>query len=409
MNKESKRLNSKEALFVVFFAVITIWMVRYSSSKLYNYFALTEFVWALFLLITEANQKLSIKYVSVLARLVFFIGVSICLIAILSSDKQLDMKYLGVLCVYLSPIVFGEWMQRKAGINLKRAILITVYWIWGYYGIKQLIFYSMHIRAARYLAANPLYYGEIAIGGGYFFAYGSVLLVVYLLERICFIKKSLGTMILCSICFIHVLMTESTLATIVMLLGISVVILKLIARKMHLNLFSIIFLGICSFGLFIISGTYKTLLTELYTHFSSIARPYAWRIIEIINLLLGNGVVKEGAIQSRWIVYKESIETILERPFWGSMLNSIYFDGGGGHSEVLDALARWGLVIGGLYLSIYIIFIRNIYKGLDCKVYIFSFICLIFLNPVAVFHFSFVMFLVIPLQQIIDKETAVCT
>ena len=118
MNKESKRLNSKEALFVVFFAVITIWMVRYSSSKLYNYFALTEFVWALFLLITEANQKLSIKYVSVLARLVFFIGVSICLIAILSSDKQLDMKYLGVLCVYLSPIVFGEWMQRKAGINL---------------------------------------------------------------------------------------------------------------------------------------------------------------------------------------------------------------------------------------------------------------------------------------------------
>lgn len=408
MSKIVRKLNNKSICIVIIFSLTTIWMIRYSTSELYNYFALIEAIIALILIVMESKQKLKIGEALVLSTLVLFVGGSVCLILVLSTEKILDMKYLGVLCIYLSPIVFFQWIQGKKDIYMQRTLLYIAFCIWGYYGIKQIIFYSLHTGAARHLAADPLYYGKLAIGGGYFFAYGSAILAVYFLERMCFIKKSLNVIVLFLICFIHVLKTESMLATMSMLLGIGLVILKVIAKKMRLSLFSIIILIMGSVSVIFFSGAFKIILMEVYDYFSLISRPYAWRIVEIIDLFLGNGVVKEGAIQLRWAVYKESIDIILEYPLTGSLLSGRYFGGGGGHSEVLDALAQWGIMIGGIYLYIYMISIKNIYKQLSCKLYLFSFAWMVFLNPVAIFHFSFSMFFMIPLQQVLDRKMGIC-
>ncbi|RKJ42861.1 hypothetical protein D7X98_18215 [bacterium 1XD8-76] len=408
MSEIVRKLNNKSICIVIIFSLTTIWTIRYSTSELYNYFALIEAIMALILIVTESKQKLKTGEALVLSTLVLFAGGAVCLILVLSSEKILDMKYLGVLCIYLSPIVFFQWLQRKKDIYLQRTLLYIAFCIWGYYGIKQIIFYSLHAGAARHLAADPLYYGKLAIGGGYFFAYGSAILAVYFLERLCFIKKSLNIMVLFLICFIHVLTTESMLTTMSMLLGIGLVILKVIAKKMRLSLFSIFILIMGSISVLFFSGAFKIILMEVYDYFSVISRPYAWRIVEIIDLLLGNGVVKEGAIQLRWAVYKESIDKILEYPLTGSLLSGRYFGGGGGHSEVLDALAQWGVMVGGIYIYIYMAAIKNIYKWIDCRLYLFPCGCMLLLNPVAIFHFSFCMFFMIPLQQVLDRKMGIC-
>ena len=74
MSEIVRKLNNKSICIVIIFSLTTIWTIRYSTSELYNYFALIEAIMALILIVTESKQKLKTGEALVLSTLVLFAG-----------------------------------------------------------------------------------------------------------------------------------------------------------------------------------------------------------------------------------------------------------------------------------------------------------------------------------------------
>lgn len=150
------------------------------------------------------------------------------------------------------------------------------------------------------------------------------------------------------------------------------------SRKKYIS--SFLFLTIlCSFGLFLIS--------ELLTYLSSIMESsfVGDRLSDLSSVLSGNqdDVDNNSDMMKRRDIYLQSIETFLSHPLgaWDQKAT-------GGHSFILDSLARFGVLgvvlIGVMYKRIYTNFIKPFRMNADYGYAIISFFWVIFLaivNP----------------------------
>lgn len=390
-----------EWLFLFSYVIFIFYIIRRSTSEFYRYIAFIYYFIMLFWVMYSLWKKYTVQYLLMLLNIFAFdilIGVSII---VFSRDKFLDLKYLSDANICFIPIVAYQWLKHNGSVKLKKTILSTSTLIWLYYCIKAILFYNSHVNAARNMASNIGYYGNVAIGGGYALGFGCAILAAYFFEKFLYenYKRKYG--LFCALCCLLVFMTESTITTIVMLTGFGYSVLKFAFLKWKIGvmllLSGLIIVVVC----LIASGIAAEILILTRNFFSEISRPYAWRAVEIIDAIMGKRIQEEGAISLRAIVYKKSWDAFWLNPFDGQLTSGILFGNAnvGGHSEFLDCFAQWGIFIGSSYLSIYIIAIKDIWSHMRYHAFIFVFIGLFLLNPIRVFHIMFVTMLMIPLFE----------
>lgn len=108
---------------------------------------------------------------------------------------------------------------------------------------------------------------------------------------------------------------------------------------------------------------------------------YKQKIIEIKKLLL-NGELGGVTVDERFSNYSRSIELIYKYPIIGSYVFGV--KGGGGHSEVLDTIGKYGWLIAGLYFYLLWVYPFKIYRNKTpqmVKILLLVFIVFSVFNP----------------------------
>lgn len=404
--KEQIRLSRYECVFSIIYTVFIVYTIRKSTFDYYSYFVLGGTILVLLMIVIKQHKAWPKNYLLVIGLILFFFGIMSSLIVFTNTNIILNMKYLVVLMTCFTPIILFQYIDYYFDNNKRRFILKIGLDTWIYYCIKAIVFYIYNENAARNLAVNPNYYGDIAIGGGYYLAYGCAILAVYLFERILYRNKNFFTLMICGLCIVVVILTDSTITTLAMIIGIAFVFIRKIVDKLHWSMGKLIVTFATVFILMYLLGVIDVILNMVYSVFVQIQAPYAWRIVEMINLLQGKGIVKDGAFYLRGIVYFNSIELIQEKPLVGQLFSGSLFvnDRLGAHSEIIDSLAQWGVFVGGSYLSIYFIAINSFWNKIKCRTYLIVFWSLMLLNPVRVFHTIFITFFLIPLYEKVSEK-----
>ncbi|MTI70089.1 MAG: hypothetical protein FH751_07555 [Firmicutes bacterium] len=357
-------------------------------------------------------------------HLLFLLMTAINIAGILQS-----VKLMGMALVVFSPLMIYDYYEN---FNIKKFKIILYASISAMiiFGIKALVFYSNHRDAARRLATDETAFGDIAIGGGYQFAFAATIFIVYLVELLInkvIIKKKNKVLVILLIIFLFylVLETKSTLTIISLFFGIGLTILnknpvKVINRKIiRTQKRGIRISRIFKIGLLII----LTMIIIFNIH--DIGRFILFNIngsdvvsqrLKEVGVVLANGLY-----ESDYVVYRLdrpmfSMTKFIESPLIGQgyKYGYIYKDSlpyMGGHSEWLDALANYGMIGAFPFFSIFFIFFRRVKKEIGMIIstsYISTFILMGFLNPLVVFHTSFVVFLLIPIINKIIFKTIKC-
>ena len=111
--------------------------------------------------------------------------------------------------------------------------------------------------------------------------------------------------------------------------------------------------------LLIILVIYVVPILDAISNWEALNENVAQKISDLSSLLQGGSASGEGA-ENRQIRYQKSWEAFLEHPLFGSRWLGISNDGG--HSFLLDTLARWGIVGLGFMILFWIFIIKNYKK-----------------------------------------------
>ena len=119
-------------------------------------------------------------------------------------------------------------------------------------------------------------------------------------------------------------------------------------------------------------------------------------------LLTSESGAAEGSIQDRMKAYRGSIDVILEYP----LIGSLWKKSGGGHSAILDIVAKYGLW-GGIIYSAMIFYVPNHYKGLTSNRGIWRIsngvmVSTLFVGTLNSFNYSFMCMLLVVLPIIYE-------
>lgn len=328
------------------------------------------------------------------------------------------VKLIGLNLVIFSPIIIFDYYKNFYVGKLKTIIYISISAI-IFFAIKALSFYSVNRDAARRLAANENVFGDIAIGGGYPFAFAATILLVYLVELLInkvIVKKThrIAMLGLTLLLFILILETKSTIILISLFFGIGLSIInrnpvKVINRKIFVNphtkirvnqvikilllllLTIVVILNIKNLGYLVLSNTNGTDVVSKRLH--------------ELGIVLYNGLNESDYVLYRLDRPIFSILKFFESPLIGQgyKYGYIYKDSLpyiGGHSEWLDSLANYGIFGAAPFFALIFLTIRknkrkilNVISG----AYFWTFIIMGFLNPLIVFHSTFMIFLLIPI------------
>lgn len=127
------------------------------------------------------------------------------------------------------------------------------------------------------------------------------------------------------------------------------------------------------------------------------------RLIELANLLHGNGIKENGSVMGRISLYLQSIKTFINHPLLGVGNSNLYrMILYGGHSTFLDKLACFGIIGGGAYILTFIYNMCHVYRTLRPewkKNYLY--ICIVYIiistiNVTDITSISVVLFVLIP-------------
>lgn len=271
------------------------------------------------------------------------------------------------------------------------------------------------IIATGYYIANPGFARELssveeqmAIGGGYFLAYAAAILCVYIFSKMLNgrIEKKISYVLLCILFVCVVYLTQSSITTMAMFMGI-IIALVTKGRETSGNLMEDIikfgFIGICAIIVLSVIVYNKYVIAEWILEFveGKDTNILYSRIEEIVNsFVYGKNT---GHYDRRSGTLTDSIEVIKRYPLfgvgykYGNVFDQGRYWGLGDHSEILDALARYGIFGGFLWLYPYFRTIKHILrKNLGTAVTV---LLLMYFNPFMSFHSNAVMFLFIPLFE----------
>lgn len=278
-----------------------------------------------------------------------------------SAINVTDLKYwVGNVAVYVFVSYFPVILQRNYSMIrdlsfLKRVLRITSY-IWLFMVLFSVVYYILHPDTARDAIVFQEKYDNLFIGGGYFLAYGSCILAVFLfglLRNGVFKVKKEKVIVLAIVALlsIHVLLTKSTLTTIWLVLGLIMDLLfgmhvsSAISRNNKKLVIGVIVLALVV-GYVGFSDNIGRYLMQTFNYSSDSL--YSRRMYEL-------GTVLEGAARTRHTLERFSKPAMswarfLESPLigigykYGYTYSEMKTAGLGTHSEIVDTLAKYGII-----------------------------------------------------------------
>lgn len=358
------------------------------------FFSLTV-LWFLTALAADSSTLIKTFYNPSVRFCIFFLLIYM-MDVLIRNDFLLGIKCLALYICYFSPLFlycYFKQLKNKYYINLVLSFSILII---CWYGIKALVFYTKHIEAARFLASDNRFFGDVAIGGGYALAYLFSITVVFLLGNYGIKKQYLP--VIC-IGILVVLKTHSSITTLVMLMGIGLAFLFQFIQSFHNRKNRVIIVLSAVVCLFLLLLLKQAIGQYLVSQFKDMFNPVGWRMTEVGNLLQGNSLGSESATNLRLVTYYKSLDIIKNNPLLGELLtHGMVLNTGntGGHSEILDIFAGWGFFVGGLYLSIFIFWFVRLNKSSRNCAYMVTALVMMLLNPCVNFHFCMGIFFIIP-------------
>ena len=304
-------------------------------------------------------------------------------------------------------IVITEYLKQCSTREMIIKSIKCFMFVYMTFCIIAIVYYLKNPGLARDMASHDVE-ENLAIGGGYFLAYGSAVMCVYLFSKMINgkLKNKLSVIIICAIMSYLVFLTESTITFLALIVGfISSIIFKgseddSNSKNIVLKNFIILIIAfICiilvvynkyAIGEWILNILNKQEYNIIYS-----------RITDMINnLIYGTTNIH---VDARSNTLSQSIEIIKQHPMigmgyeYGYDFNMGKYLGIGNHSEILDAFARYGIFAGCLWLFPYFNTIQLIFKkNIGCVITI---LIMMFFNPFLSFHSNMAMFFLIPLVE----------
>ncbi len=394
--------------FIAFLNIAIVALMVSGIKGIANYFSFACLL--LMLWIGEKHSVLTIK--QPIKCFVFFI-----IYYILTSMVNLDAEYFAIYTSYhilaFSPvfvyIILSNIDKKYSRFTLRWSILI-----WGFMTVYSIYFYLMNPMAARESAADTdMFSGELF--GGYFFAYGSAILCVYCFSLLfdARMKKNVkvrrGLLIAVILLIIAIFMTNSTITTFATILGICfTLVFGRILKRNDSEIKKIVKISIAFIAVF---AGYLLLLVNIDNILSWLSERsdvlFFKRLEELINGLFFDNTTTH--YEKREDTLIASIQIFSESPIFGvgyrfgNVFSAGKDYGIGGHSELLDSLARYGMIGAIPLIGTYFYSIKDY-----CKRHLgvlLTFILLVVFNPFISYQSNLIIFLVIPLcENILNRQ-----
>lgn len=387
--------------FVVF-ALFYLSLFQMDESQIiaYSRFALL-LLWCFFVIIKGiGNHRVSVSKKAV-ALIAFLICTLIRSIICYQSLKTAIGNSLATLALF-SGFLFFDYYNGRLQKGEKKIVVYGMLSVWFLYCFRALRFYKEHPNAARTIISHGADYSTNGIADPYAIAYGSVLIAIVLFGiLICGRKsltrtESLGILLYIALLVVLIWSTQSTITLLAMILGLILILVQVDDGGKHTTtkrtLGIIIMAIIC---LVLILGRYRIGLW-LVSRFEGQGNIFSDKLSVIGNTLIAGSV--QGDLRGRIGFYLLSWKRFQEHPLWGI---EIFGSSSGGHSEVLDALAKYGILLGTIpYFALFYYSLRKIKAFLYRRTYVsflLSFTILVCFNPFHSYLSNFALMLVVPL------------
>lgn len=406
--KLSHRIN---ALFLIIVAFLAAALSGY--GQLTNILSAGLLVLILPICIIGIPEKISKAFWALIVFLVFFIVTSI--------PNYSSLYYLLGTCIMYTLITFAPFfikihVERKYDIGLKKKLFFFGTIIWFCIALISIKTYAGSAGGGRDFASD---HRGLVLGGGYNAAYGSAILAVvcfyYLIAGKKGISKKVKALLFVGLILsaIHVFLTMSVITVVAMVLGclISIFFRGKKTKRIHF--------GAIIFSIVLVSVTIFFLI-----HTESIGMWMMQTSLKIDNELISERFAEVGRflyadnesyhIESRLYTLQVSWQTFLSHPVigigykYGNTYDLLYQNGVGVHSELLDALAKYGIIGSIPYLYFFYHQIRSL---VDKSLYritipvVVAFLIMFTFNPFLSVQTIFMLCLYLPiLVELVEKQ-----
>lgn len=426
------KIKTKELSLSLFAAVIfVIFSFSGSTDPLSIYISvILLFVWVTISLLS--NYKAFYNAISSKPMLFLYIHLLFLLLTSIQVASGFQTaKLIGTQLVVFSPLLIFEYYKQFNIAKLKVILYVSVSAM-IILAIKALVFYSNHRDAARRLAADQNAFGSISIGGGYSFAFAATILIVYifemLLNKVIYKRKHKMLSVLFMVLMLYlVLETKSTLTIISLFFGLGLSLLNrnsvkrikgkiLLMDKRRIRFSQLLKVFMISILTIMVAMNIQLIGRFILSNVNG-SDVVSQRINEV-GIVLANGFQESDYFLYRLDRPMFSVTKFLESPIVGQgyKYGYIYKDSlpyMGGHSEWLDSLANYGLIGALPFFMVFYISLKKSFQEIGSIIscsYIATYIIMGFLNPLVVFHTSFVIFLIIPsLIRVTMNQSNICS
>ncbi len=399
--------------FIISLNVIAAFCVLSGYKGVFNYIAFACVILSAltFLIMRRGRVRKDKAAVCFILYIVFYI---------LTSLPFGDLRYLTTNTAYnilsFSPLFLFNALKRRGRRKNKINCARLMYFCWIIIGIITIIYYIHNPEAARNAAAH-LDSPDGAMFGGYFYAFGSAILCVYLftvyIKTDSFRHRKILPLI-CLILIYAVYLTQSTITTVSMCAGLVTAVLFRFKRKtknqglrlfMRLSTIAIVVYVIY----YVVKCNIYPILNWLSRHDESLL---AYRISEVLSGFFLSLYTHH--FQRRVNLVLDSFKLFLQSPLighsykYGNIFAFGKLFGIGNHSELSDTLARYGLVGGIPLYGCYFYGMKDYLKKYPGVAVTFAMMFTV--NPFTSYQSHLAIFLLIPLvDELIFGEKRRCT
>lgn len=272
----------------------------------------------------------------------------------LGDNPLLSVKYLGSYLIYF--IIFLIFYTYKKNRKIKKLIIISEIMSWWIIvlSIFAIIYYSANPLAARLYITHKGDLGGLMIGGGYQLAYACTLILPFKVTQFMENKK-LSNLISILIMAVLIVKTQSVITTLIALIGCYISFIfsgrkdrRSIKIITAIILVMIIWILKSKIGYFLLDISNGKEVVDI----STLNNTVYMRIRDIGNLLVGNEIGANTALQLRLNNYMRPLGDILNKPLTGSLFSSgvCVETSNFNDSTILTALVTWGIPLTVLNL-----------------------------------------------------------
>lgn len=404
------------------FILYSLYYISGYSSPLHNYIIVGLFLLWNFFAVIEDKRAYNYAVGSRTFLWLFLFLIYYFFTSIIVADLVYTLEYVIIyFCLYGTAIQYRYYYYRNSNKEILRIVqcLLLGFVI---FSLSAISFYVVNPSAARVLASDFYAFDSIAIGGGYSIAFGASILSVYLFELLIRrkeikMKRSIYFLFLLLILLFEILLikTESTTTLIANISGILVGVLnkfyngkngrkqnKLIVCVGVLIIFLIVVLNLNEIGSWIVDATVSGTDNVMLRRFNRIGLKLKYQGVQ-------SGYTNY--VDERFGTITDSWRVFLQYPVFGigykfGNIFSLLSDYGvGGHSELVDILAQFGIVGFFLWAMLFKNSIKSQYNVFRCNGWKVPLFIMLIFNPFKSFHGYVVIFFLIPmLEYLLDTS-----